>query len=186
MKFKVPSLNLSMRERLLSGAVILSLMVAFYKFWFSKQVVEIDRLKSEAITIEKSMQIEKRVLQDLHAASVRAIQNKKQDQRYIKYLEASRYLSTLIEKLGAEPDTKGIELLKMNVADRKTVNEFQKNTFQIEIESSFVALGKFLGTIDASKLLLEVKSVRLSRIDQELKRCKAVVEVDGYYKPEEG
>ncbi|MCB0420782.1 MAG: type 4a pilus biogenesis protein PilO [Bdellovibrionales bacterium] len=182
----LPKLHLSTRERILAGAVIVSLMFGFYKFWFSKQMNEIDRLSREIETIKRTVQTDQQLLQQLHAQSVQNLQKSGKDSRYLKYIEASRYLSSLIERLGADKSNQGISLVKMSVSERTKVNDFSKNSFALEIESSFVALGKFLGTIEQSKMLLEVNSVHITRIDNEMKRCVATVEVDGYYKPEGG
>ena len=84
--------------------------------------------------------------------------------------------------------------LKAKVETGSSFKELTENNKTLEyvpsdkkkLSSSFISLGKFLEALNDSQLLVEVKSMKLTRIDNDLKRCKAQIEVLGYYKRGEG
>ena len=90
-------------------------------------------------------------------------------------------MSNLLRKLGADEEERGMILKSIAVEQNKKVSNFYQTTMKVEVESSFVALGNFLGALSDSETLIDVKNVSLNRIDSDLKRCTAVIEVHGYF-----
>jgi hypothetical protein len=62
----------------------------------------------------------------------------------------------------------------------KKTGAYTQTLYELETESSFLAIGKFLESLEDSPLLTEVESVEISRIEQEMKRCTAKIRLYGY------
>jgi len=177
-------LKLSQRERILAGGITLSLVVATYNLGYKSQQKEIASLQETLQVQETELQKKQETLRDLQTKSAvleRANQNEKQ---LGKYIEASKYMSNLLRQLGAEEGRADIHLRQIDIKETTKVNNLYRSSLQLEVESSFLALGRFLASLEKSDLLIEVKSLQLNRIDSELKRCQATIEVQGYFNGE--
>ncbi len=173
--------TLSLRERVLFIVILLIFLLAFNKLWIDRQDKKIVALLSQIKSKKSQIQKSNKLMQELHAKSVDSISSTKKKPQYEKYLEANRYLSNLIRNLGTESRGGDIHLQRMYIDGHKKVSDFFRSSFKLDVEVSFKSLGEFLGEIGGSKLLIEVKSIKLTRIDKELKRCNATIEIYGYY-----
>lgn len=175
------SLRMNRRERILCAAMTLSLVVGFYKLGIRSQAASINSLHAQIATAQDSIKRKTEVVRQLHNESVSTLNARSTDQTYLNYLQQNQYLSNLLDNLGAKSSGE-IQLKSIDVQSHDKTNGLNRSRFKLRIESSFVSLGQFLEKLAEKPLLLEVRSVELDRIDGDLKRCEATIEVDGYYK----
>lgn len=182
------SFTLMPRERILIGLTTVGLCALTYGMGYQKQVKEVANLESQLASQKAEVEKKQNSLKDLETQNeaLNKILNGKSQLK--KYIETSRYMAELLRQLGARDTYKNsnLNLRSINIKETAKVSNFSRSTFQLEIESSFIELGRYLASLEASDLLVEVQSVKLSRIDNELKRCIANIEVHGYHNKEAG
>lgn len=182
------SFSMAPRERILVGLTIVGLCVLTYTMGYQKQLKEAASLQSQLATQIMDVEKKQNSLKDLeeqNEALNRILSSKSQ---FRKYIETSKYMAELLRQLGARDTYKdsNLNLRSINIKETAKISNFSRSTFQLEIESSFIELGRYLASLEASDLLVEVQSVKLFRIDNELKRCIANIEVHGYHNKEAG
>jgi Tfp pilus assembly protein PilO len=180
MKVKI---NLKPRERILVAAVIAVASVLSFGLGNEKQVQKIKTIESDLSTKNEELNKKQIELTDLQAKAEtiqRALSGK---WNLKKYLESSKYMAELLKELGAKEgvDKYDFHLKSLTIKGTEKVNSFNRTTFNLEIESNFIELGKYLAALEKSELLVQVQSVKLTRIDNDLKRCVAIIEVHGYH-----
>lgn len=175
-------IRMNRRERILCALMTLSLVIGFYRIGIKTQANKISGLHAQMATAQEAIKRKNEIISDLHKESVATLNARGSDQVYLNYLQQNQYLSNLLDNLGANTPEHQIQLKSIDVQSHDKANGMNRSRFKLQIESSFVSLGQFLEKLAEKPLLLEVKSVELDRIDGDLKRCQATIEVDGYYK----
>jgi Tfp pilus assembly protein PilO len=173
--------KLNKRERIMGAMIAVCVPLVYLSVVYTSQAEKIQTLQTSLQTESSKLQSQEAILTDLTAKAILAKKASDSNDEIKRYLETNRYMSNLLRKLGADEQERGMILKNIAVQDNKKLNNFYQSTMKVEVESSFVALGNFLGALSDTETLIDVKTVVLNRIDSDLKRCTAVIEVNGYF-----
>lgn len=173
--------KLNLRERIMGLLIVISVPTVYLTMISNKQAQAIAELSSSVQDQTSKVDENQKTLQNLllKASTAKKAMNSNDDVK--RYLEVNQNMSNLLRKLGADEQNRGMILKNISIEDSKKTNNFYQSSMKVEVESSFVALGNFLGALGDNETLIDVKSVVLNRIDTDLKRCTAVIEVKGYF-----
>ena len=169
------------RERILSSAILVCLPLVYLAVVAPQQARQVSGLNISVQTATTQLQESQANLAGLMTQVATSKKSLDTNDEVKRYLEANRHMSNLLRKLGANEEEHGMILKNITVDQNKKMNNFYQTTMKVEVESSFVALGNFLGALSDTETLIDVKTVMLNRIDSDLKRCTAVIEVNGYF-----
>lgn len=173
--------KLNNRERILCLVILVCLPLAYFSVVYEQQATKIETLKASIQTEKTKLEEREKTVQELTTKALLAQKSTNSSEEVKRYLEANRHMSNLLRKLGADEQERGMILKHIAVEQNKKLSNFFQTTMKVEVESSFVALGNFLGALSDTETLIDVKTVTLNRIDSDLKRCTAVIEVNGYF-----
>ncbi len=168
------------RERAIMAVMMVTLLLVTYVFGLKKQQLEQSSLKEQLTKEEAALRERKNMADELSKQSAAQSSNPTADS-HRKYLEASRYFSTLLKKLGADETSDKFQVKNIDVSEYTKVKNLYRSTIKLEVETSFIDLGNFLNTLGQADVLLDIRNIKLTRIDNDLKRCIASIEVYGYY-----
>lgn len=93
-------------------------------------------------------------------------------------LEANSNFSNLIQNLSGDGSLYRVNRLSLDSAEEK--QGLSKNTFSLEIETSFSNLGQFIEKLEASNFLVEISQIEVSRLSKELRQCVAKIQINSY------
>ena len=173
--------KMNKRERILSCTIMLCLPLVYFTVLSPQQANKITELNASVQNTSTQLQASETKLSGLMTQVAASKKSLNTNDEVKRYLEANRHMSNLLRKLGANEEEHGMILKNITVDQNKKMNNFYQTTMKVEVESSFVALGNFLGALSDTETLIDVKTVMLNRIDSDLKRCTAVIEVNGYF-----
>lgn len=173
--------KMNRRERILSIFILVSLPLAYSTVVYSQQSKKITELTATVQAERTKLATSEQSMLELTNKAALATKSLNSNDEVKRYLDTNRYMSSLLRKLGADEQERGMILKTIAVEQNKKLNNFYQTTMKVEVESSFVALGNFLGALSDTETLIDVKTVTLNRIDSDLKRCTAIIEVDGYF-----
>ena len=112
-----------------------------------------------------------------------ASQNLKND--YMdQYVLMNDRFSSVISGIVNSSKAKTFSLLKISLDEQTKESGYKKLLYTLEIESSFIEIGKFLEKLEDAPLLTEVNAVEIKRIDTEMKRCQAQIKLYSYVRVE--
>lgn len=72
------------------------------------------------------------------------------------------------------------KLKKISSEKTEKQGDLTATKLNIEVESSFGSLGKFIENIENSKMLARVENLNIHRIDKELRICRAQIGISGF------
>ncbi len=173
--------KMNKREKILGSAILVCLPLVYLMVVSPQQSLKIVELTTSVQSATTALQASESTLAGMMTKVVASQKTLDSNDEVKRYLEANRHMSNLLRKLGADEQERGMILKNITVDQNKKLNNFYQTTMKVEVESSFVALGNFLGALSDTETLIDVKTVSLNRIDSDLKRCTAVIEVHGYF-----
>ena len=167
--------RLSVREMAITSCVlILGTLVYFAAFYGPKsKVVAQQREEVKKLAAELA----------LHQSQIARLAPVRTDAKgptvpLQKYLAMNERFSDLITRLNGDGKVYRVNRLAMEKQEIKA--SFSKNTFNLEIETSFLKLGQFIEALEKSDFLLEINSVDVLRVDRELRKCTARIQLNSY------
>ncbi len=98
-----------------------------------------------------------------------------------RYRGENLALASFMKTLGSV-DARREDITVRRIASKKQElsADFEKTTLQMKIDTPFNSLGKLLEEIEASKLLTRVEKIRIMRIENELRLCRARMMLNAY------
>ena len=69
---------------------------------------------------------------------------------------------------------------------QQVVGIYLKTYYAMEVETSFLDLGQFIERLEKSNHIVEISNVTVRRIDKDLRRCTATIELAGFVTRSDG
>lgn len=173
--------RLNKREQIMGAIIAFAVPLSYYSFVHQQQSAQISQIRSSVDTENTKLDQKQSELQTLILKAAASKKISSTGDEVTRYLEANKHMSNILRKLGADEQDHGMVVKNITVQKNEKVNNLYQSTMRVEVESSFVALGNFLGALNETDSLVDVKTVTLNRIDTDLKRCTATIEVNGYF-----
>ncbi len=173
-------IRLSKRESYLTSAFIVGVLFLFQHFWASPKSLELKKLEVEVVTARNTLAKEQLEFKKL-ATRAPASQSVTASQRLLeKYLKSNELFSSVVTGLVENSKNEAFIINKITSDSESTFSGYTQTLYKVEVEAPFIAIGKFLEKLEDSALLTEVDSIEISRITEEMKRCKASIKLYSY------
>lgn len=168
-----------MKDREWKLVVVTMVLVSAFGFlkFVVKKTATLNQIQSENSSLQTSIQGSQNLLNQMRieaATKARA----STDQNQSSLLEKNNNFASLLSRLSGD----GAQFLlnRLVVEEHKEVSGYSRTLFSLEIETTFIELGKFIEGLENSEFLVDFQSLEISRIEQELKRSKAQIKLYSY------
>jgi hypothetical protein len=175
--FKIESTRMAPRELKLMALTGLALVFLGFKMILVKQWKQRNEVRLEVTNLEENIlkaQISVNQMKINALAQATASTGNGPE----ALLEKNNNISSLLTKMSG--DGVRFSLNRLVVEEHKVINGYSRTLFNLEIESSFIELGKFIESMENSDFLVDFQSVEISRVDRELKLAVAKIKVFSY------
>ena len=178
MEFKAPKLTKQMNVGVY--VAIAASFLLYYQGFYSKNRAILDGL-SRSITSEKTALAQNKArYAELASRNPAALTGVGSHESLDKYDRSNRSLANVVDTLAKGDGKSPFAVNKIVTEKQESLDGYTKTLFSLDVDASFLAIGGFLEGLDHSLLLAEVRSVDISRISSELKRCSAKIELESY------
>lgn len=171
--------KLSKREMLLVAITILVAFIGLFRFgyWNSRKT----RVDSELKLLQVQTDL---ATQSTQLATLKAQRGPAgvttTDPRVGKLLENNRSLAALVKDLSSRDRKDRLNIKRLTVDSTESMGAFQKSLYNLELSGPYVAIGRFLEALEASDLMVEIKSFEFVRDDGDLQRINGKFQLYNY------
>ncbi|MBF0299932.1 MAG: type 4a pilus biogenesis protein PilO [Oligoflexia bacterium] len=174
------------RESIMIFLVIVVIFIFFTKLWYFKQESTIQSIKDEISELTNQTTNYKENLNGL--TGINQVVNEQLNivnTLNVETIKIENNVPSLIKKITELSDLSKIQLKKIKLIENKNKIFFNEYSISVEVESSFLILGHFLESMEKIPMPINVKSIEISRLDQDLKNCFARIIILGNFERED-
>ena len=176
-KFKV-------RESLMISIAILALGFGFEKFWVKPNAKRLEELNEKTEAAKKKIDDTQSLIvkvKNRAPASIPVSDEEHSTKSMLeRYMGSNDRFSKVVMGIVSGSKEGAFTVSKISAERTLKVGSYTQTLYEVDAESSFLSIGKFLETLEDSPLLTEVDSIEITRIEQEMKRCTAKIKLFGY------
>jgi hypothetical protein len=169
--------RLSYREATITGMVVFFGFIAFLTSFYGPRSREVAQFQNDLKQLNTNIALHQAQVASLAPAAT-PNQTTAPSAPIQRYLAMNDRFSDLITRLNGDGRNFRVNRLSMDKQENK--GAFSKSTFSLEIETSFLNLGQFIENLEKSDFLIEISSVEVNRINQELRKCTAKIQLNSY------
>lgn len=168
-----------------SESVLLSLVIVggaflFQRFWVLPNSQRLVELQEKAKVSQAKIEEMKTQLNTVKVKAPATEEVKTAQSLLDRYISTNEKFSSMIMGIFTGSKEREFTISKIIAEKSEQVGLYTQTLYQIDAESSFIAIGKFLEGLEDSALLTEVESINITKIEDEMKRCKASIRLFGY------
>lgn len=171
-------LNLNKRETVLIVVTLLSTFVAFIKFYYLKEKNIIDDLNNQLVLMENDASTTKQMISNIAGVNV-AVSKKLGDKNPEIISGNKQKIPAILQEITKKLVENNIDIKKIGLDEYQNKIFFDDYLVSIELESQFVFIGNFLESVEKMIVPLEVKSIKISRFENDLRNCEAKIILHG-------
>ncbi len=174
-----------LRETLLLSLGILAVGFGFQRFWVVPKTKSLDELGKQVDSARKQLDETRAMIAKVGSRAPASTTPVVADDHVARglldrYLESNDRFSKVVMGIVSGSKEGSFTISKILAEKSQKMGAYTQTLYELETESSFLSIGKFLESLEDSPLLTEVESVEISRIEQEMKRCTAKIRLYGY------
>ena len=173
-------IKLKWSESILISLMALVMMFLFQRYWLIPNSQKLVEIQTKTIETKKKIEEAQNLLSNFKTRMPASVEVKNAQSLLDRYITSNDRFSKVITGIFAGSKDGSFSISKISTERSTQVGAYTQTLYQLEAESSFIAIGKFLETLEDSPLLTEVESIDISRIESEMKRCKASIRLYGY------
>jgi|GEM_PF-6943287 len=178
---KLPAkFKLKTSESILVSVFALLSMYAFDRFWQQPHSKELKEVQTKVVTARKSVEDKRKVLDSLKSRAPASTEVKTAQTLFDRYLASNDRFSSVIMGIFTGSKENEFSIQKLAALQSTSFGGYVQTLYSLDVESNFIAIGKFLENLEDSPLLTEVESIDITRIENEMKQCKASIRLYGY------
>lgn len=172
--------ELNKRERIIVIVTSLVIFVGFFQYWYFPQNLKVKEMKTKLQTVMNSNLAQDALLKSMQIRQPASVENTSLLGPVSDYLESSQSLSQFIHALSEDPEKNHLKIHRITVDNPITIEGLNQNKIKVEVETSFLNLGRFLEKLEQSKLLVDIASVEVLRLTDDLRNCVARIDLYSY------
>lgn len=176
---------LNPRECILLSLVCLGLTGAYVHYWRSPKAARIKETERAILVTEAEIVSNTNLLSQLSARQPVSVESKASQDLLEKYQKSNSRLANVITSIATDNPKYPFLLSRISTESQGAADGFSQILYNIELEATFVSIGKFLERLEDSPLLTEVNSIEIARVDSEMKRCHTKIKLLSYSLKEE-
>ena len=159
-------------------AVVLTL--CFQQFWVNPKSGELGEIEQKISDLHKKMNADQLAYSELSKRAPASVESASATQLLDQYLKFNGHFSSVVNGIVTSSKGTSFSLSKISSESQVQTIGYTQTLYSVEAEAPFIAIGKFLEKMEDSPLLTEVDSIEISRIGNEMKRCKAKIKLFSY------
>lgn len=167
-----------------NSLICITLVAGF--FMLNKHILNpkrdaLSEIHKKIVSITGEVERDRKAMAELTKRKPASVETGTDSSEVMKNLDGkNQQFSNIISSL-AKGDGQSPFLLSRISVDKATDSKsYLKTSFSVDVEASFMAIGRFLEGLEESTLLMEVDSVSITRMSNELKKCTAKVKFSSY------
>jgi hypothetical protein len=176
----VKGFRLKLSESILLSLVIVGGGVLFQRFWVLPNSQRLVELQEKAKATQAKIDELKTQLGTIKVKAPATEEVKTAQSLLDRYISTNDRFSSVIMGIFSGSKEREFNISKIIAEKSEKVGVYTQTLYQIDAESSFIAIGKFLEGLEDSALLTEVDSINITKIEEEMKRCRASIRLFGY------
>jgi hypothetical protein len=173
-------LRLKLSESILLSFVILGGAFLFQRFWVLPNSQRLVELQEKSKTMKAKIEELKTQLNTMAVKAPVTEEVKTAQSLLDRYVSTNERFSSVIMGIFSGSKERDFSISRIIAEKSEKIGVYTQTLYQIDAESSFIAIGKFLEGLEDSALLTEVDSINITKIEDEMKRCKASIRLFGY------
>ncbi len=169
-------------ERILTLLTSLVIVFGFYFTWYSAKSRRLQRVQSSVDQTLLNISAKKITLEKIKEKKEEKINvDLTPYKKQIDYLVNTKTsFSDYIQSIGYQSLNEDIIINKVSTEKSTKDKFFKKVYFNIQIESSFLNIGKFIEKLDSSRHLTRIESIDIQRMSSDLQICNVEIKVIAY------
>ncbi len=177
---KKAQFRFSMKMSLIFSSTLFISVLFLMQSWSQNKVNEIAKLDQDISLIQAKMVKDQLAYDQLQKRAPASVEANLASQLLEQYLKFNGRFSSVVNGIVLSSNGNAFALNKILSESQVQAVGYTQTLYSIEAEASFIAIGKFLEKMEDSPLLTEVDSIEISRIGNEMKRCKAKIKLFSY------
>lgn len=178
-------ISLNQRECILLSVICLAITGVYVHYWQRPHVAKLQQLKTVIETTEAEIVSNTNLLSQLATRMPVSVESKASQDLLEKYRKSNSQLANVITSISTDNPKYPFLLSRISTESQNATDGFTKILYNIELEATFVSIGKFLERLEDSPLLTEVGSIEIARVSSEMKRCHTKIKLLSYSLKEE-
>ena len=175
-------LKMKMSESILISLFSVMSMFAFDRFWQKPHSKELKELQAKVVDAKRKIDDTQKLLDGLknRAPAAATADHHTASSLFDRYLTSNERFSNVIMGIFSGSKENEFSVQRISALQSTRFEGYTQTLYSLDAESNFIAIGKFLENLEDSPLLTEIESIDISRIDNELKQCRASIRLYGY------
>jgi hypothetical protein len=161
------------------GLTCAVLFMGFIKSWYMVKAREIRSLNKKISSLEKQLDMNRRLSVDLQTRKVASAEGETKRQKEMEqYVNENSQLAQVVHRIAVSEDR--FEVNRLVIDKQEQEKDYRRAFVKLEVEGPFTKIGTFLEKLESSRTVGEVRSIEISRIGNELKRCFAKITLETF------
>ncbi len=156
-------------------ATLIVVLFGFSSFWYLPHRRSNNEEQQRFLTVQKEFQQRVTLVGDLQKRVAASVQENNIGTNTKDLLSLSRHLGDVLHRLVSED--KKLLVNTIQIVKTEKQKEFRDVQLGLELEGSFKSIGSFVERLEDSSVLSEVSKIDVARINSDLERCIAKVNI---------
>lgn len=167
-------------ESILISLVLLAVMGVFQVYWVKPNSKKMFEIQVKTAAIQKKIEESKSLIVSAGSRTPANEEAKTTQNLLERYVTSNTKFSKIITGIFNGSKDGGFSISKITAERSSAIGAYTQTLYNLQAESSFISIGRFLETLEDSPLLTEVESIDINRIENEMKKCRADIRIFGY------
>lgn len=180
---KKASRQLNQRECVMGFVTLFVVLFAYQSYWFKPKKTALQEWDKKISLVQTEIAQNEAVVAGLQKRMVASVPGGEAPPAFNDYVNDGHRLARVVEKLISKDQ--GLITRQIVVEETKEGKGYKTVSFKLEIVGAFPAIGSFVERLENSRILAEVTSIDVIRMESDLENCVARIGVDARILPEE-
>lgn len=172
--------GVALRQSIMLTLIILCMLFLFERFFHKPRSLKVAEVAQEIRAEQEKLQASQNLLSQLAARKPSAIDSKASQDLLEKYVKSNDRFSKVVSSIASENEANPYQLNRISAEKQTQIAGYSQTLYNVELEATFISVGKFLERLEDSPLLTEVDSIEITRLNSEMKRCKTKIRLFSY------
>jgi hypothetical protein len=152
----------------------------FETYYLKPRKVALEALKVEESNLQMKIDQNQILLTTLKNKVPASIELKTSNELLDKYMKSNDRFSNVLTSIISNSNQIAFTVNRIATESQAQLMGYAQTLYSIQASASFIAIGKFLESLEDSPLLTEVQSIDIERTGNELRMCKANIKLFNY------
>ena len=174
------SFSARLKINLIAGITAIVFLVYFQQVVMADKMKEVAALQVSIRLVKEKLNLDQLAYLELQKRAPASVETGIAGQLLDQYLKFNGHFSSVVSGIVSSSNGNSFALTKILAENQIKTVGYTQTLYSVEADASFISIGKFLEKMEDSPLLTEVDSIDITRIESEMKRCKAKIKLFSY------